>query len=108
MLESAERRLLIVQHSVDRNAAGKDLRGDAARARYVGPAYEGVKAEIRVIGDSDRIFVGFVGDDTQNGAENLLPGNRHVVRHINKDRGLHEVTRIKAGRMTLAADEHIR
>jgi len=49
MLESAERRLLIVQHSVDRNAAGEDLRGDAARALYVGPAYEGVKAEIRVI-----------------------------------------------------------
>jgi hypothetical protein len=35
MLESAERRLLIVQHSVDRHAAGLDLGCDAAHALNV-------------------------------------------------------------------------
>src|SRR5258708_37822985 len=44
MLESAPRSLLIIKHAVDRYTAGKDLRGDAARARPIGPAHEAVEA----------------------------------------------------------------
>ena len=57
MLESAERRLLIVQHAVDRNAAGEDLRGDAARALNVRAAHVSVEAVLRIVGDSDRILL---------------------------------------------------
>ena len=60
MFEAAEWRLLIVQHAVDRNTAGKEPGSYAARAIYVGTAYEGVKAEIRVVGDPDRVFLVFV------------------------------------------------
>ena len=108
MLESAERRLLIVKHAIDRYTAGEDLRGHPARALDVGSAHESVEAEARVVRDPDRIFLGFVGDDTQDGAENLFLGDRHVVRHIDKHRGLHEVTRLESGWMALTPDEHFR
>jgi hypothetical protein len=39
VLESAERRLLIVKHAVDRDAAGLDLRRHAAGALNVGAAH---------------------------------------------------------------------
>jgi hypothetical protein len=38
VFEPAERRLLIVQHAVDRHAAGLDLRSDASGALNVGAA----------------------------------------------------------------------
>jgi hypothetical protein len=68
VLESAKRRLLVVQHAVDRHAAGEELRGNAPRPLDVRPAHEGVQAEARVVGDPDRVFLGFVSDDTQDGA----------------------------------------
>ena len=50
---------------------------------------------LRVVGDADRLLLGVVSDDTEHGAENLFPGDRHVVLHVDKHRGLHEVTRFK-------------
>src|ERR1700746_4077309 len=107
ILESAERRLLIVKHAVDRDATGLDLRGHPAGALYVGPVHEGVEAEARVVGDPDRIFLGFIGNNREDGPENLLPGNCHVVLHIDKDRGLHEVTRFETVRTAQAANQHL-
>ena len=60
MLESAERRLLIIKHSVDRYPAGEDLRGYAACALNVAPAYVAVEAVARVVSDLDGIIVSFV------------------------------------------------
>src|SRR5260370_28323711 len=108
MLETAKWRLLVVKHAVDRYAPGEELGRHATRAFYVGTVYVGVKAEVRVIGDPDRIFLVFIGDDGQDGAENLLPGNGHVVLHIDKHSGLYEVTGLKPFWMAFAADQHVR
>ena len=48
MLETTKWRLLVVKHAVDRYAPGEELRRHATRAFYVGTAYAGVKAEVRV------------------------------------------------------------
>src|SRR5580704_16799910 len=108
MLETAKWRLLVVKHAVDRYAPGEELRRHTTRALYVGTAYVGVKTEVRVIGDSDRIFLVFIGDDGQAGAENLFSGNRHVVLYVDKHRGLYEVTCLKTFWKALTADEHVR
>jgi hypothetical protein len=73
MLETAKWGLLVVQHPVDRDAAREDSRSHAACAIYIAAAYVGVKAEVSVIGDSDRILLVLVGDDAQDGTEYLFP-----------------------------------
>src|SRR5579871_3715048 len=105
MLESAERRLLVVQHAVDCHATSLDPRGDAAGALNVCAAYISVEAVFRVVGDPDRIFFVFVGDDREDGPENLFPGDCHVILHIDKYRWSDEETRLKAGRVSLASNE---
>ena len=67
-----------------------------------------VEAVFRFVGDPDRIIFGFVGDDTQDRAEDLFPSDCYVVRHIDEQGGLYEVTLFETLRMTLAADEHFR
>src|SRR5579872_4498478 len=108
MLEATKWRLLVVKHAVDRYAPSEELRRYATRAFYVGAAYVSVKAEVRVIGDSDRIFLVVIGDDRQDGAKNLFSCDRHVVLDIDKHRGLYEVTRLKTFWMALTAHEHVR
>jgi hypothetical protein len=56
VLEPAEWSLLVVNQTVNRYAAGEDLRGDATRALYIGPAYEGVEAEARIVGVASHRF----------------------------------------------------
>src|SRR5216683_325732 len=76
------------------------------RARLeVGPEDGGVETISRVVGNSDCLILGVIGDDTQNGAKNLFLGDRHVVFHVDENGGLHEVTRFKTCRMALATDE---
>jgi hypothetical protein len=108
VFESAERRLLIVKHAVDRYSAGLNLRRHAARALYVGPAHEGVEAEARVVGDPDRIFLGFTGDNREHGPKNLFLSDGYIVLHIDKHGGLHEVTSLKPFWITRAADQDFR
>src|ERR1700746_158032 len=107
LLEYAKWRLLIVKHAVDRDATGLDLRRHPAGALYVGPIHEGVEAEARVVGDPDRIFLGFIGNNREDRPENLFPRNCHIVPHIDKDRGLHEVTRFETVRTAQAANQHL-
>src|SRR5579872_3596718 len=84
VFESAERRLLIVQHAVDRYATGFDLRCDATGALCVRAADVSVEAVLRIVGDPDRIFFVLVGDDREDGSEYLFPGNCHVIRYIDE------------------------
>src|SRR5579863_216927 len=107
MLKSAERRLLIVQHAVDRYAAGSDLRCDAARALKVRTAYVSVEAVLSIVRYPDRILFVLVGDDREDGPENLFPGDCHIILHIDKYRGFDEITRLEAGRMSFASDKHL-
>src|ERR1700733_4663234 len=107
LFESAERCLLVVWPAIDRNPAGLDLRCDSTDALNVSPTHVSVEAVLRIVGDPDCIFFVLVGDDREDGPENLFLGNRHVILHIDKYRRFHEVTRLKAGRVSFASDEHV-
>src|SRR6266851_5385919 len=77
------------------------------RARLeVGPEDGGVETIPRVVGNSDCLILGVIGDDTQHGAKNLFLGDRHLVFHVDENGGLHEVTRFKTCRMALATDKY--
>src|SRR5579859_5097528 len=107
IFESSPGRLRIIRHVVDHNTTRPYLRGHSTRALKVGPEDGGVEAIFRVVGDPDRLVLGVISDDGQHRAEDLLLGDRHVVLHVDKNRGFHEVTRLEAFRMTLAADENL-
>ena len=106
IFEPAPGRLRIVRHAVDHDPAGPQPRGHASRAREVSTKDGGVKTISGVVGDSDRVFLGVIGDDAEHGAENLFPRDRHVVLDVHEYRGLHEVTRFETFGMALAADQH--
>src|ERR1700722_1045827 len=107
VFESTPGRLWIVRHAVDHDAARPQLRGHAARTAKVGPDDGGVKTIFGVVGDRYRFVLGLVGDDTENGAENLFPGDRHVVLDIDEHRGLHEMTRFETFGTALAPDQQL-
>ena len=61
-----------------------------------------------VVGDPDRLVLGVISDDGEYRAEDLFLSDRHVVLHVDKNRGLHEVAHFETFRMPLAADENLR
>src|ERR1700758_281552 len=75
VFESAPGRLRIVCHVIDHDAAGSQLKRNAACANDVTPQDGGVETVLGVVGNADGFFLRVVGDDTQNGAENLFLGN---------------------------------
>src|SRR5579862_7909315 len=104
VFESAPGCLRIVGHGIDHDAAGSQLGGHAACALDVTPQDGGVETVLGVVGNADGFFLRVVGDDTQNGAENLFLGNRHVILHIDEHRGLHEITCFETLRVSFSAD----
>src|SRR5260370_37921255 len=107
VFESSPGCLRIIRHTVDHDASGTYLRGYTTRAREVGPKDRGVETIFRIVGDPDRLVLGVISNDGQDGAENLLLGNCHIVLHIDKHRGLHEVTGFETFRMTLTTDKNL-
>src|SRR5580704_1271198 len=105
VFESSPGCLRIISHIVDHDATRPYLRSHSTRAREVGPKDGCVKAIFRIVGDPDRFLLGVTRDDGEHGAENLLLGDCHIVLHVDKHRGLHEVTGFEAFRMTLAANQ---
>src|ERR1700731_3397736 len=67
VLESTPRRLRIVFHAVDHDAAGAQLRGHAACALDVRADDGGVKPILRIVGDSDCVVLRVVSDHTEYG-----------------------------------------
>src|SRR5579862_155723 len=108
VLKSTEGGLLIVKHTVDRYAPGEEPRRHAPCALYVSAAYVSMKPELRVIGDSDRVFFVFIGDDGQDGAKYLFSGDRHVVLHIDEHGRFYKITRLKTLWLALTANQHVR
>ena len=78
-----------------------------ACAAHISPADVGVQAVARIVGIPDRVFVIVIGDDAEDGAENLVAGDRHVVLHIDEYCRLHEVARFETFRTALAADQDL-
>src|SRR5580693_5919109 len=95
VFEAAPGCLRIVRHAVDDDAAGSQLGGDAAGALEVGPEDGTVEAIPGVVGDPDGLLLRVVSNHAKHRAENLLPGDRHVVLHVDKYRGLREETRVE-------------
>ena len=48
----------------------------------------GIQTVSGVIGDPDRIVSVFVGDDTEDRAEDLILRDGHIIRDIREDRGV--------------------
>ena len=77
------------------------------RALEVGPEDGTMEAIPGVVGDSDGLLLRVVSNHAKHGAENLLPGDRHVVLHVDKHRGLREETRVETVRMSLSPDQYL-
>ena len=91
-----------VCHPIDHDTASPNLRSHATRTPDVRSEDASVQAISQaisgVVRDPDRLLLGVVGDDTEDGTENLFLGNRHVVLHLNQHGGLDVVARRKASR----------
>src|SRR6201997_2869133 len=108
VLKSAPGCLGIVAHGIDHDATGSQLGGHAPCAIEVSPQDSRVETIFGVVGNADRFVLGVVSNHAEHGAEDLLLGNRHVVFHIDKHRGLHEEARFKTLRMAFSTDQHLR
>src|ERR1700751_247153 len=108
VLKSAPGCLGIVGHGIDHDATGSQLRGHGPCAIEVRPQDSGVETIFGVVGNADRFILGVVSNHAEHGAENLFLGNRHVVLHIDKHRGLHEEACFKTLRMAFSTNQHLR
>ena len=64
--------LRIVHRATDHDARRPNLRGGSARTMEVCPDDAGVETIFGVVGDSSRLFFGVIGDDTENGTEDIF------------------------------------
>src|SRR5579862_2478461 len=106
-LEPAPRRLRIVDHAVDHDPAGPNLRRHPARARQVSANDGAMKTVFGVVGDSDRVFVCVIRNRAKNGTKNFLLRNCHVVRDVHEYCRLYEITRFKSLRMSFSSDQNL-
>ena len=66
-----------------------------AGVRPVATEDEATEPVGRVVGDPQGIVLVAVGHDGQDGAEDLLAGDRHLRGHVGEHRGLHEVAAVQ-------------
>ena len=90
VLVAAERCARIERVPVDRVRAGADLLRDLDALRDVGGVHRTGQAVVRVVGDLDGLVDRVVGDHRQDGAEDLLAGDRHRVVDVGEDGRLDE------------------
>lgn len=62
------------------------------------PIDTGIQTVSGVIGDPNRIISVFIGDDTEDRTEDLIPRDGHIIRDIREDRGVDVVAVIGAFR----------
>src|SRR5580658_1630605 len=65
------------------------------------------QAVVAVVGDADGVVVIFVGDETEHGTEDLLPGDRHRIVHVDEEGRLDEPA-LREVRRTAAARGQLR
>src|ERR1700689_475300 len=76
---------------VDVDHAGFQAPGDVEGPLFVTAPYAGRQAVVGVVGDRDGLVDGVVGQDNQNGPEDLFPGDGHVVGDAGEDGRLNPV-----------------
>src|SRR3984893_14558100 len=79
LLESAEGYRRIVRRAVDDDTPGLDLIRHRRGPVRVGGDHISLQPIGRVVGDRDRIRLVLIGQHAQHGAENLFPGDRHII-----------------------------
>ena len=82
--------------------------GNALGAAGVGSVDGASQAVLGVVGDGDGLFLGLEGDDRQNGAEDFLLGDGHVVADIGKNSGTHEIAAVHAFGQAGSARDKVR
>src|ERR1700743_3556133 len=86
LLVAAERRGAIVRHALQIDVAGANPAAHFARTLHrIGGNVAG-KPIGRVVGDPHGIFFVLGADDGENGAEDFLARDRHIVGDVGKDR----------------------
>src|ERR1700735_513230 len=108
VFETSPGRLRIIGHIVDHHAPGPNLRSHAPSTLYTGPKGGRVETILGFVGDSDRLVLRVIADNREHGAENFLTRDCHVVLHVDKHRGLHEVSLFESPRLPRPANEHLR
>src|SRR5205823_338013 len=67
--------------------AGADLAGDLQAVLRVSGPHRAGQAVVAVVGDPHGVGLVFVPDDRQHWAEDLLPGDPHLVGHVRENGG---------------------
>src|SRR5262249_38770895 len=82
--------------AVQVHVAGSDALRDALGALEV-PRRDVAREPVGgIVRDLHGLVVALVGQEGEDGAEDLLPGDRHVVAHVAEDGGLHVVPALEA------------
>src|SRR4051812_18565195 len=105
VLEAAEGRREVHAHAVHAVGAGAHAARDVdAGLRVAGP-HRAREAVVGVVGDAHRIVDVVVGDDRQDGTEDLLLGDGHRVVDVGEDRRLDVPALVEAGRPAATGDD---
>src|SRR5688572_7970399 len=104
LLEAAERHLRIDDHAVDGHATRAHTARDLVAALGVRRVDRAMQAVHRAVRFLDGIVDVLIGDERDNGPEDLLARDRHRLLHVTEHGRLDEVTAIEALRP--AAAEH--
>ena len=96
LLEPAEGRHGVEGTTVDLDLAAADAAGDGLGPLGIARPDAGRQAVDGVVGDADGVVLVLVGNDREDGPEDLLLGDRHVVAHVGEHRRPHEVALVEA------------
>src|SRR5262245_43039120 len=104
-LVAAEGGVGVHRAAVDLHGAGAERARDAHAARRVAGPHVAVEAVVGVVGEGDRLVLVGEGDGGDDGAEDLLPGDRHLVAGVGEERRLDVVAACQVRRPAAAAGE---
>src|SRR5271168_5190105 len=96
-LVAAEGDLGLIAIGIEEDVAAFERMRDAMALADVVTPYIGSQAEIRIVGHVDGLAQFVIGNDAEDGSEQLFAGDRHPVRHLGQDGRREEVTLNETG-----------
>src|SRR5262249_45305932 len=106
LLVAAERHAVVGGRTVEIDAAGAQPRRDPPGMLDVARLDVAGKPVGRIVGDRNCLVLGVISQHRENRAENFLPRNGHMRRHVGEDGRTYEVSAIEAGGTAGAAADH--
>src|SRR6185295_14625224 len=103
LLVPPERSRKLGPRAVDVHIAGAQARRDLHGVLHVSRLHVARETVRCVVGHRYGLFLALIGKDAEDGAKDLLAGDRHVVADVAENRRLHEVALLEALRPTGAA-----